>query len=58
MGMSMTAANARAVQEAQERRRRDGQKAPDRCIDEYLALPVGDPRRTELAKVISVFGLM
>ena len=58
MGMSMTAANARAVQEAQERRRRDGRQAPDRCIDEYLALAIGDPRRTELAKVISVLGLM
>ena len=58
MGMSMAAANARVVEEAQARQRRDGRRAPDRCIDEYLALSIGDPRRRELAKVISVLGLM
>ena len=58
MGMSIPAANARAVQEAAERRRRDGRSAPDRCIDEYMALNIGDPRRNQLAKVISVLGLI
>ena len=56
--MGMSTANARAVQEAQERRRRDGRRAPDRCIDEYLALAIGDPRRHELAKVISALSLV
>jgi hypothetical protein len=58
MGMSMIAANARTVREAQQRRRRDGRRAPDLCIDEYMALNIGDPRRNELAKVISVLGLI
>jgi hypothetical protein len=58
MGMSLQEANIRAVKEAEERLRQDGRRAPDRCIDEYLALEAGNPRRQELTRVIAVLSLM
>ena len=58
MGMSIQEANARALKEAQERVKRDGRRAPDQCIDEYLSLSAGHPRRQELTKVIAVLSMM
>lgn len=58
MGMSIQEANTRALKEARLRRRRDGRQAPDRCIDEYLALSASHPRRQELTRVIAVLTLM
>ena len=58
MGMSLQEANDRAVREAEDRLRRDGRRAPDQCIDEYLALGAGDPRRQELTRVIAVLSMM
>lgn len=58
MGVSLKEANDRAVREAEERIRRHGRTAPDRCIDEYLALGAGDPRRQELTRVIAVLSMM
>jgi hypothetical protein len=58
MGMSIQEANARALREAQERIRRDGRRAPDQCIDEYLSLAAGHPRREELTKVIAALSMM
>jgi hypothetical protein len=56
--LSIQEANARALKEAQARLRRDGRRAPDRCVDEYLALAARHPRRTELTKVIAVLSMM
>jgi hypothetical protein len=56
--MSLKDANDRALREAEERLRRHGRRAPDRCIDEYLALGAGDPRRQELTRVIAVLSMM
>ena len=58
MGMSLQEANDRAVREAEDRLRRDGRRAPDQCIDEYLALEAGNPRRQELTRVIAVLSMM
>ena len=58
MGMSLEDFNAKAQREAQQRRRRDGQRAQDRCIDDYLALASGDPRQRELTRVIAVLSMM
>ncbi len=58
MGMSLEDFNAKAQQEAQQRRRRDGRSAQDRCIDDYLALNAGDPRQLELTRVIAVLSMM
>ena len=58
MGMSLKEANARAVREAEERLKRHGRQAPDQCIDEYLSLSAGHPRRQELTRVIAVLSMM
>jgi hypothetical protein len=58
MGMSQKEANARAINEARRRLARHGRRAPDLCIEEYLALAAGHPRRPELTKVISALSLM
>lgn len=58
MGMSIQEANDRALKEAQRRLRRDGARAPDQCIEEYLALAAGHPRRQELTRVIAVLSMM
>jgi hypothetical protein len=56
--MSIQAANAQALKEAQQRVARDGGLAQDRCIDEYLALAAGHPRRQALTRVISALSLI
>ncbi len=58
MGMSLQEANSRALKEAQRRRRRDGGQAPDRCIDEYLALDASHPRRQALTRVIAALSMI
>ncbi len=58
MGMSLEDFNAKAQQEAQQRRRLHGRSAQDRCIDDYLALNAGDPRQQELTRVIAVLSMM
>ena len=58
MGMSIQAANAQALKEAQQRIARDGRLAQDRCIDEYLSLDAGNPRRQTLTRVISALSLI
>lgn len=58
MGMSLQAANAQALKEAQQRVARDGRLAQDRCIDEYLSLAAGHPRRQALTRVISALSLI
>jgi hypothetical protein len=58
MGMSLQAANAQALQEARRRADRDGRRAQDRAIEEYMSLEVGHPRRRELNRVISVLSLI
>ncbi|HZZ34791.1 MAG TPA: hypothetical protein VFE03_03635 [Caulobacteraceae bacterium] len=40
--------------EALARRARDGRIAMDLAIEEYLSLGLGDPRRAQLTRVISV----
>ena len=51
-------ANTRALREAQERRRRHGDVAPDRCIEEYLSLSAGHPRRQQLTRVIAALSMI
>jgi hypothetical protein len=58
MGMSLKEANALALQEARRRVAQDGRRAPDRCIEEYLSLGAGHPRRQELTRVIAALSLM
>jgi len=58
MGMSLQQANAQALQEARRRMAQDGRRAPDLCIDEYLALAAGHPRRQELTRVIAALSMM
>ncbi len=58
MGMSIQEANARALSEARRRRRLDGRNAPDRCVDEYLSLLAGDPRRPQLTRVIAALSMI
>lgn len=58
MGMSLELANARAFEEAEERLKRHGARAPGLCIEEYMALNAFEPRRQQLGKVIAALSLM
>jgi hypothetical protein len=58
MGMSLELANARAFAEAEERLKRHGEQASDRCIDEYMSLGLAHPRRQELTRVIAALSMM
>jgi len=58
MGMSLERYNARALREAEARRRRDGADANDKALDDYEALAPDSPRREQLTRVIGMLSMM